>query len=80
MVFSISSNGQFNEISLEQRIIALIQFSRCHSDNNLQLHYYEAFDNFARTNSTESMTTLIAEYLKERLAEMVHILSNEYNP
>ena len=42
--------------------------------------YYEAFDNFARTNSAESMTTLIAEYLKERLAEMVHILSYEYNP
>lgn len=41
--------------------------------------YYEAFDNFARTKSAESMTTLIAEYLVERMAEMVHILSNEFN-
>jgi Fic family protein len=37
--------------------------------------YYEAFDNYARNGSAESMTTLIAEYIVERMSEMVEVLS-----
>ena len=38
--------------------------------------YYEAFDEYARNGSPESMISLIAEYIAERLAEMVNILSD----
>ncbi len=37
--------------------------------------YYEAFDNYARNGSAESMTTLVAEYIVERMSEMVEALS-----
>jgi Fic family protein len=36
--------------------------------------YYEAFDDYARTGSPEVMTTLIAEYLEQRLQSMIAIL------
>ena len=36
--------------------------------------YYDAFDNYARNNSAEAMITLVAEYVVERMAEMVEIL------
>ena len=37
--------------------------------------YYDAFDSYARSNSAEAMTTLVAEYLVERMAEMLSVLS-----
>lgn len=39
--------------------------------------YYEAFDAYARTNSPEAMTTLIAQYLVERMTSMIAILDSE---
>lgn len=36
--------------------------------------YYEAFDDFARRNTPEAMSKLIAEYLSERLEKMIAIL------
>lgn len=38
--------------------------------------YYEAFDSYARTSSSEAMQTLIAEYLEQRLQAMLEILNN----
>ena len=35
--------------------------------------YYEAFDSFSRTGQPDNMTTLVAEYLKERLQTMIDI-------
>lgn len=37
--------------------------------------YYDAFDDYARSGSVEKMTTLVAEYIVERMAEMTNILS-----
>ena len=37
--------------------------------------YYEAFDSYARSGSAETMTTLVAEYVVERMAEMVGMLA-----
>ena len=37
--------------------------------------YYETFDDYARTGSPDTMTTLIAEYLEQRLQSMTDILS-----
>lgn len=42
--------------------------------------YYEAFDSYARSNSPETMTTLVAEYLVERMAEMLDVLSSPTAP
>lgn len=36
--------------------------------------YYEAFDTYARTHSTEEMTTLIANYLIERMQTMINTI------
>ena len=36
--------------------------------------YYEAFNSYATTDSPETMVTLIAEYLKERLQSMLDII------
>ena len=36
--------------------------------------YYEAFDDYARSSSPAAMTTLIAEYLEQRLQSMTDIL------
>lgn len=36
--------------------------------------YYEAFDSYARSGSAEAMTTLIAEYLAERMQSILDIL------
>ena len=38
--------------------------------------YYDAFDSYARNGSSEPMITLIAEYVVERMAEMVEVLGN----
>lgn len=37
--------------------------------------YYDAFDDYARSGSAEKMTTLVAEYVVERMSEMANILS-----
>ena len=37
--------------------------------------YYDAFDDYARSGSAEKMTTLVAEYVVERMSEMTNILS-----
>jgi Fic family protein len=39
--------------------------------------YYEAFDSFSRTGQADNMTTLVAEYLKERLQTMIDIQKGE---
>ena len=36
--------------------------------------YYDAFDSYARNGSAEAMTTLIAEYLVERMQSMLNII------
>ena len=41
--------------------------------------YYQAFDDYARTGSPDMMTTLIAEYLEQRLQSMTDILSKLNN-
>lgn len=38
-------------------------------------HYYQAFDDYARSGSPDSMTTLIAEYLEQRLQSMTDVLN-----
>ena len=37
--------------------------------------YYQAFDDYARSGSPDTMTTLIAEYLEQRLQSMTDILN-----
>lgn len=37
--------------------------------------YYQAFDDYARSGSPDSMTTLIAEYLEQRLQSMTDVLN-----
>ena len=41
--------------------------------------YYQAFDDYAHTGSPDMMTTLIAEYLEQRLQSMTDILSKLNN-
>ena len=41
--------------------------------------YYQAFDDYARTGSPDMMTTLIAEYLEQRLQSITDILSKLNN-
>lgn len=36
--------------------------------------YYEAFDDYARSGSPQAMTTLIAEYLADRMQQMIDII------
>ena len=36
--------------------------------------YYEAFDDYASSGSPDAMTTLIAEYLEQRLLSMTELL------
>lgn len=38
--------------------------------------YYDAFESYAQSGSAEAMTTLVAEYIVERMSEMVEILSH----
>ena len=38
--------------------------------------YYQAFDDYARNGSPDTMTTLIAEYLEQRLQSMTDILNH----
>ena len=38
--------------------------------------YYQAFDDYARSGSPDTMTTLIAEYLEQRLQSMTDILNH----
>ena len=37
--------------------------------------YYDAFESFAQSGSSEAMTMLVAEYIVERMSEMVQVLS-----
>lgn len=41
--------------------------------------YYDAFDSYVRCHSAEAIITLVAEYIVERMGEMVEILEKENN-
>ena len=41
--------------------------------------YYEAFDDYARSGSPQAMTTLIAEYLVDRMQQMIDIIKQANN-
>lgn len=70
----IDGNGRTGRLLMNLQLIrsGLPPINVKYSDRR---RYYDAFDDYARSGSAEKMTTLVAEYIVERMAEMTNILS-----